>query len=149
MTIRAMLSVCAVGVGSLGLVACGGPASLSSDNAEELKAARSEAAEATAALDELRRSFTILEGRFERLEEAENAEDRRAENLGERLDVLSDKLKNRADNLRAAVDAASSSAATASSEVSSAMAEARSAAQALNLLRVRYDEHLRRFHGGG
>jgi ABC-type transporter Mla subunit MlaD len=144
-----MLSICAVGAASACLVACGSPASLSSDQAEELNAARDQAAEATAQVAEMEESFEELEARFEKLERTDEGAAARAGRQRERLEGISGRLRERVEDLRAAIADAEAAAATASSNVSSALSEARSAAQSLSVLRARYDEHLRRFHGGG
>jgi chromosome segregation ATPase len=145
-TIRAMVTLCAVGLTTLTLTACGNPDALSEDQADEIQAARDEAAEANAQVAELTETIEELERRIER---ADGAAALRSRQLGKRLDGISERLNERAADLRAAIEDAASSSAAAASEASATAGQVGGIVQDLNVLRARYDVHLRRFHGGG
>jgi chromosome segregation ATPase len=145
-TIRAMVTLCAVGLTTLTLTACGNPDALSEDQADEIQAARDEAAEANAQVAELTETIEELERRIER---ADGAAALRSRQLGKRLDGISERLNERAADLRAAIEDAASSSAAAVSEASATAGQVGGIVQDLNVLRARYDVHLRRFHGGG
>jgi chromosome segregation ATPase len=148
-TIRAMVSLFAVSLASVSFVACGNPGGLSEDQADEIQAARDEAREAKESVADLNETIAGLERRLER---ATGGSERRSRLLDKRLDGISDRLNERVAGLRAAIeDAKSASASAASDAAAAAVAAGRvgDIAQDLNVLRTRYDVHLRRFHGGG
>jgi len=145
-TIRAMVTLCAVGLSTLSLTACGAPESLSEEQADEIQAARDEAAEAKEQVAELTETIDDLE---RRLDQASTGAAVRSRNLDKRLDGISDRLDDRVGTLSDAIRDARSTSDAAASEAAAALGQVSGVAQDLNVLRTRYDEHLRRFHGGG
>ena len=146
MTIRAMVTLCAVGLSALSLTACGAPESLSEEQADEIQVARDEAAEAKEQVAELTETIDDLE---RRLEQASAGAATRTRNLDKRLDGISDRLNERVAALREALRESGSASAAAAADAAAALGQVGGVAQDLNVLRTRYDEHLRRFHGGG
>lgn len=150
MTIRAMLSLLAIGATGLTFAACGSPETPSASQTEELQAAEDQAAEATERVEDLTQTVAELEQDlardFDRFAERSG---KRTKQFATRLDSISERLKGGLGDLRAAIEAAESSSAAASSDAAAALGEVQGVAQDLSILRTRYDEHLRRFHGGG
>ena len=149
MTIRAMVSLFAVGLTSVAFAACGSPAALSEDEADRLSEAQQEATEARELVADLTDDLASLESRMADLEQDAEAVRERGGKFNRRIEGLSERLKSGLKGVREGLSASESASASASANASSALAEARSAVQDLNVLRARYDEHLRRFHGGG
>jgi exonuclease VII small subunit len=125
-----------------GGAACGGAGESIEDARAAADSALEQVEELGARIESLEAELGAASATLNNAEEGERA-------LARRLDKATDRLDKALSRLRKSVDAAGAAAESAAANSSSALANAEDAAQRLNVLRERYDYHLRRYHGGG
>lgn len=127
------------------LAGCARAQALDPAEKERLDDARTAAAEAMEAVDDLELRIEDLE---DDLEEATDVTER-VDKVSQRVGKVSERLWTSLAKLRASLDEVRAGAADAGATASSALARAEQAARDLAVLGNRYDYHLRRYHGGG